>query len=273
MPRPRTKSAPGITLTTDFGLTDWFVGAMKGVILGLAPRCPVIDLTHGIPSGDIRAGAFALAAGYGTFPKGTIHVAVVDPGVGSERKAIAVRTRDHVFVGPDNGVLSQALATEQVMEIRRLDNTNLFREPLSQTFHGRDLFAPVAARLSRGLAFAELGQRVEGYQKLVTLKPRITPTRVSGEIVYVDRFGNALTNLQASDLATLGDGALMVSAARRRAIPVRAFYQAVPAGKPLAILGSSGVLEIAINGGDAACQMKLGAGDTVHVTRGPRKTP
>jgi S-adenosylmethionine hydrolase len=194
----------------------------------------------------------------------------VDPGVGSERRPIAVRTRDYSFVGPDNGLLSQALASEQVLAVRRLDNTSLFRQPVSQTFHGRDIFAPVAARLSRGLAFAKLGERVEDYQRLLLPEVKLTPSRVSGEIVYLDRFGNALTNLQASHLETLGGSGLAVAVARRRALPVVAFYQAVPVGEPLATLGSSGRLEIAINGGNAAREMKLRVGDTVLVSRNPR---
>ncbi len=155
-----------ITLTTDFGLSDWFVGAMKGVIHGAAPKVTVIDLTHGIPGGDIRAGAFALAAGLHCFPLGTIHVAVVDPGVGSGRRAIAAQTGDCIFVGPDNGVLSWALARQDACEVRHIANAALFRKPLSQTFHGRDIFAPVAARLATGLPFADVGPIITDYQIL-----------------------------------------------------------------------------------------------------------
>lgn len=134
-----------ITLTTDFGLADWFVGSMKGVILGINPQARIVDITHDVPAGDIRAGAFALLASYRCFPRNTVHVAVVDPGVGSERAAIAVRTEEYFFVGPDNGVLSFALAHENVQEVRHLQNEMLFRTPVSNTFHGRDIFAPVAA--------------------------------------------------------------------------------------------------------------------------------
>src|SRR5262245_4734331 len=140
-----------ITLTTDFGTRDWFAGTMKGVILGINPRATIVDLTHGIPAGDVRTGAFALAAGYRFFPKGTVHVAVVDPGVGGKRGALAVQTANYFFVGPDNGVLSFALRDEKIKAIYRLENRELFMKAVSHTFHGRDVFAPVAAYLSRGI--------------------------------------------------------------------------------------------------------------------------
>ncbi len=149
-----------ITLTTDFGLGDWFVGTMRAVILGIHPRANVVDITHGIPPGDIRAGAFALMASCRFFPRGTVHVAVVDPGVGSRRRAIAVRSANHFFVGPDNGVLSWALGLEEIKTIRLLENPEYFLAPVSRTFHGRDIFAPVAAHLSRGLRASRLGREL-----------------------------------------------------------------------------------------------------------------
>ena len=139
-----------ITLTTDFGTKDWFVGSMKGVILGIQPEVLVVDITHDVSSGDIRGGAFALAASYSFFARGTIHLAVVDPGVGSDRAAIAVQTADYLFIGPDNGVLSWALRQESIKSIRKLENEKLFLRSISHTFHGRDIFAPVAAHLSKG---------------------------------------------------------------------------------------------------------------------------
>src|SRR6266567_2035307 len=155
-----------ITLTTDFGLSDWFVGSMKGVIFRINPRTTVVDLTHDLPPGDIRAGAFALAAAYRYFPKGTIHVAVIDPGVGTKRRAIAAQTADYFFVGPDNGVLSWALQRERIKAIRALENKTYFLQPLSQTFHGRDIFAPVAAHLTAGLAIRKLGRAVSAFVHL-----------------------------------------------------------------------------------------------------------
>jgi len=186
-----------ISLTTDFGLSDWFVGTMKGVIYRINPRVTVVDLTHDLLPGDIRAGSFALAAAYRYFPKGTIHVAVVDPGVGTDRKAIAVRTADYFFVGPDNGVLSFALRKERIKSIHALENKTHFLKPLSQTFHGRDIFAPVAAELSRGLAIRKLGPAVHDLVHLPWPEPRHRQGSIKGEVVYIDRFGNAITNIEA----------------------------------------------------------------------------
>src|SRR5436190_23539094 len=146
-----------VTLLTDFGTADWFVASMKGVLARLAPGTGIIDITHDISPGDMRAGAFALAASYRFFPKGTVHVAVVDPGVGSDRRAIAVRTTNYHFVGPDNGLLSWALKREEIKTVRALENTAYLLHPISHTFHGRDIFAPVAAHLSRGVPIHRFG--------------------------------------------------------------------------------------------------------------------
>jgi S-adenosylmethionine hydrolase len=192
-----------ITLTTDFGTCDWFVGTMKGVIASLAPGTTVVDLTHDLPPGDIRGGAFALAASHRFFPKGTVHVAVVDPDVGSNRKAIAVQTAKAVFVGPDNGVLSWALAKEKVTAIHALENEAYFVQPVSRTFHGRDVFAPVAAHLSRGVPIRKLGPALKGFVRLDWPEPQARRGGFEGEVVYIDRFGNAITNLESRLLRTV----------------------------------------------------------------------
>jgi S-adenosylmethionine hydrolase len=189
-----------ITLTTDFGTHDWFVGTMKGVILGIAPRAAIVDLTHEIPAGDIRAGAFALAAGFRFFPKGTVHVAVVDPGVGGARKAIAVQTSNYLFVGPDNGVLSLALAREKIKSVHSLGNANYFLRPISHTFHGRDIFAPVAAHLSRGTPMHKFGPARKDFIRLPWPQPRVRRGCIEGEVVFIDRFGNAITNIENASL-------------------------------------------------------------------------
>jgi S-adenosyl-L-methionine hydrolase (adenosine-forming) len=292
---------PIITLTTDFSTQDWFVGTMKGVILGIAPRVTIVDLTHGIPAGDIRAGAFALAAGCRFFPKRTVHVAVVDPGVGGVRAAIAVQTADFLFVGPDNGVLSLALAREKIKSVRRLENTNYFLPPVSHTFHGRDIFAPVAAHLSRGALIHKLGPAQKDFIRLSWPQPRTQRDCIEGEVVFIDRFGNAITNIENTSLnagceaahpgidprqmghhvrspafrrpdthassnrlkAELQTGEVHVG--RKRLCPVKAFYQSVPAGQAVAVPGSSGFLEIAVNGGSAARRCGLKIGDRVSV--------
>jgi S-adenosylmethionine hydrolase len=224
---------------------------MKGVIASLAPTTRVIDLTHELPSGDIRGGAFALAASHRFFPKGAIHVIVVDPGVGSARKAIAVQTAKAVFVGPDNGVLSWALAKEKIRAIHALENEAYFLRPVSRTFHGRDVFAPVAAHLSRGLPIQKFGPALKDFVRLAWPEPRLRQGGLEGEVVYIDRFGNAITNLKGGLLERAGGASCEVHAKRRWSCPLKSFYQAVPPNRPIALVGSSGFLEIAINGGSA----------------------
>ncbi len=255
-----------ITLTTDFGTKDWFVGVMKGVLLARAPEARVIDLTHELQPGDIRAGAFALMASYRFFPRGSVHVVVVDPGVGSARRALAVRTRDYFFVGPDNGVLSWALRGEKVQSTRVIENPAYMLSPVSRTFHGRDIFAPAAGCLSAGRPFEKIGPVLKRIERLPWAEPQVTSKQASGEILYIDRFGNAISNLDSASLQPLG-GELAVSAGSLKRCPVAEFYQAVPTGKPVAVLGSSGFLEIAVNGGSAAERLGLKPGLQVVVSR------
>jgi S-adenosylmethionine hydrolase len=246
-----------ITLTTDFGSRDAFVGTMKGVILSLNPRATVVDLVHELKPGDVRGGAFSLLTSYRFFPKGTIHVVVVDPGVGSKRTALAVKTGNFCFLGPNNGVLSWALAKEKILEIRALENEKLFLKDVSRTFHGRDVFAPVAAHLSKGVPFKKLGPVLKDFDRLEWPAPLRKGKEIRGEFVYIDRFGNAITNIAEEDLRLFGKGEVRVSVGRGRTCPLASFYQAVPDGKPVAVPGSSGFLEIAINGGSAKKSLGL----------------
>jgi hypothetical protein len=244
-------------------MRDWFVGTMKGVIASIAPAANIIDLTHDLPQGDIRGGAFALAASYCFFPKGTIHVVVVDPGVGSHRQAIAVRTTRGIFVGPDNGVLSWALAKEKITAIHALENDAFFLQPVSRTFHGRDVFAPVAAHLSRGVPIRKLGPGLKDFVRSNWPQPRKRQGGIEGQVVYIDRFGNAITDLEgglvgSSDLATCE-----VLGKRRRVCPLKTFYQAVAPKTPLAVVASSGFVEVAVNGGSAALALGLRIGTRV----------
>jgi len=241
-----------ITLTTDFGTRDWFVGTLKGVIASIAPKVNVIDITHDLPPGDIRGGAFALAASCRYFPKGTVHVAVVDPGVGSRRKAIAVQTAEGVFVGPDNGVLSWALAKEKITAIHALENEAYFLQPVSRTFHGRDVFAPVAAHLSLGVPIKKLGPALRDFVRLDWPEPRKQRGGIEGEVIYIDRFGNAITNLESGLLMGSERASCVVYAKRRRVCPLKTYYQAAAPNTPVALVGSSGFVEIAVNGGSAA---------------------
>jgi S-adenosyl-L-methionine hydrolase (adenosine-forming) len=253
-----------ITLTTDFGTRDWFVGTMKGVILGIQPGATVVDITHEVRAGNIREGAFALAAAWHFFPKGTVHVAVVDPGVGSARRAIAVQTGDHWFVGPDNGVLSWALAKEKIRAIHALENEAYFLNPVSQTFHGRDIFAPVAAHLSRGVPIRKLGPALNDFVPLDWPAPSKVRGGIQGEVVYIDRFGNAITNLGSEDVRSAASVIWKVGS-RRRLCPIKPFYQAAPRGSPLALVGSSGFLEIAVNGGSAENVLGVKVGGRVRL--------
>jgi len=252
-----------ISLTTDFGTRDWFVGTMKGVIAGLNPRANIVDVTHEIPSGDIRAAAFALRASYHYFPKRTVHVAIVDPGVGSNRRAIAVRTSEYVFVGPDNGVLSWALGNETIKEIRSLENSKYFLQPISRTFHGRDIFAPVAAHLSRGVPPKNFGPALTQFLRLPWPNPRIRDDRIEGQVIYVDRFGNAITNIESASIRESSTPSACIFLGGRRFCRVGSFYQTVPQGKPIAVIGSSGFLEISVNSGNAAQELRLEVGTAV----------
>jgi hypothetical protein len=238
---------------------------MKGVILGREPSARIVDLTHAVPSGDIRAGAFALLASCRCFPPGTVHVAVVDPGVGSPRPALAVRTADYYFIGPDNGVLSFALAHQSVQAVRRIQNQRLFRQPVSATFHGRDVFAPVAAHLAGGGDFAQVGPKVGGFVRLCWPEPQATKDGWMGEVVYVDHFGNAITNLGPEQLGSLAPQGGELVLPGRKPCPLAACYQAAPSGQPLGIIGSCGLLEVAVSGGSAARSLGLRVGTRVRV--------
>ena len=192
---------PIITLLTDFGTRDAYAASMKGVILSIAPDARIIDITHEVPPQDIVEGAWTLASAYRWFPAGTVHVAVVDPGVGSARRAIAARAGAWTFVAPDNGVLAWALDGAGDVRAVELADTRWFQPGVSSTFHGRDIFAPVAAHLASGVALDELGPRVDDLVALPVASPHVTPERITCEVVHVVLFGNAITNLDAVTLA------------------------------------------------------------------------
>jgi S-adenosyl-L-methionine hydrolase (adenosine-forming) len=269
-----------ITLTTDFGLSDWFVGAMKGAILSRYPRATIVDITHDIPPGDVRAGAFALMQATPGFPPETIHVAVVDPGVGGDRHAIVIDTHHALFVGPDNGLFSFAVPHPQVRSVRRLANTRLFQHPISRTFHGRDIFAPVAARLAAGYPLSRVGPLLDGFIRLDWPEPKHEDGAVRGEVVSIDRFGNAITNLDVNALARFTSSTpATIRIGRNRTVPLAECYSAVAPGQPLALIGSTGLLEIAVHAGSAAVQLRLQLGSAVTAspcksrTSWSRRTP
>ena len=251
-----------VTLTTDFGLNDWFVGVMKGVILNTSPSATLVDLTHLIDPGDLRAGAFSLRAAVEYFPKSTIHLAVVDPGVGGERKAIALKSRGQFFVGPDNGLLSWAAPLGTIEAIHAVENSSLRLERTSQTFHGRDVFAPAAAHLARGTPVGELGPALKGIVELPWPLPCHKASSVIGEIVYFDRFGNAVTNISGREIEGFGDE-IRTSLG---VLPLAASYGAVAQGNPLLIMGSCDLLEIAIHGGSARAVFGLKMGQQLRLS-------
>lgn len=245
-----------ITLLTDFGSQDYFVGAMKGVILSLNPSAQIVDITHDIPPQDIQAGAFNLLAGYTSFPSGTIHVAVVDPGVGSRRKPLLVECGEQFFVGPDNGIFSWICEREGKSRAILLSNESFFRHPVSATFHGRDIFAPVAAALSNGAAFEEFGSPTEDLVRLesLTVKTR-SEGQIEARVIHIDRFGNCVTNLtrdQVSEESFRSGATLLVNG--RRISTYRRFFGETVGGLDdlFCIFGSTGFLEIAAQDSSAA---------------------
>jgi S-adenosyl-L-methionine hydrolase (adenosine-forming) len=254
-----------ITLLTDFGTADAFVGIMKGVILGINPDARVIDLTHAIPPQQILPAALVLRSAVGAFPAGTIHVAVVDPEVGSARRPILIETDTGLLIGPDNGVLSLAALVMGRRRVRSIENQELFRHPLSHTFHGRDVFAPVAAHLSRGIPYKHIGAELTSMVELTVPATQQTASEISGEIVYVDHFGNLVTNIAADAIAHFPAQQLSVSIGRKPVVGLVTAYAAVPDGTPLAIVGSWGMLEIAVRNGNAARMLAAGPGTPVTV--------
>lgn len=254
-----------VTLTTDFGVRDWYVGTMKGVILGRHPGACIVDITHEISPGDIRSGAFALASACPWFPPGAVHVAVVDPGVGGPRRALAVRADGWFYVGPDNGVLSFALRRCREFRARSIDHPDLRLAAVSATFHGRDVFAPAAAYLSRGGKFDRVGPEVDAIVRLDWSESIESRDGWTGEVVYIDRFGNAITNLETARLSELKPPSERVALAGGQAFPVAESYQSVAPGEPVAVPGSSGSIELAVNGAAASTRLGLRVGDVVHL--------
>ena len=254
-----------ITLTTDFGAADPFVGVMKGVIVGRAPTARVIDLTHGIPPQDVLAGALVLRHSVAYFPRGTIHLAVVDPGVGSERRALCVETTGALLVGPDNGLLSLAAPRGEIRRITHLTEEHFFLSPRSATFHGRDVFAPVAAALAAATPVEKLGSEVRDMQRL-DLPPVVREAHgLRGQVIYVDHFGNLTTNVSGADLAALAIHVPSIGIGSVRLRGVAPSYAAVQRGEPVAVVNSWGLLEIAVREGSARDRLGAGVGAAVVI--------
>lgn len=258
-----------VTLTTDFGGADYYVGALKGVVLSIAPRALPVDLCHGVPPQDVLHGSFVLRHAAREFPPDSIHLAVVDPGVGSARRALAVHARSHFWVAPDNGILS-FLFDSNDCQVRAIDADEVSGSRHSATFAGRDLFAPAAAHLAAGLPFERLGPLVADPVRLDELRTRRGGGRVGGSIIHVDHFGNLVSGIAAADLDAAGIDAAVVdvgTGARCRIVGLSRTYSDVAAGNLLALIGSVDLLEVSINGGSAAAALGLIRGDPVIVAR------
>ena len=251
---------------TDFGTTDIFVGVMKGVILGINPDAKIIDITHDVEPQDVYAGAFLLSSAYRYFPPGTIHMGVIDPGVGSARRAIAVETERYYFVAPDNGLLSYALCKEKVCCAVNLTNPKYFLPQISNTFHGRDIFAPVAAHISRGVALNFLGGWITNIAQIPISTPDISESEIVGQIIYIDRFGNLITNISQELFASIRRERNFVIFVKDRQIQrIYNAYAESSAGELLGIFSSFGNLEIAINAGNTAETLGVKRGNPIKI--------
>ena len=266
------KPTPLITLLTDFGLVDEYVGVMKGVIAGISPATRVVDISHFIDPQDIVHGAFILAAAFPYFPPGSIHVAVVDPGVGTGRRILAAVCDDHFFIAPDNGLLEIVMESRSVTELVDVTETKYFLSQVGSTFHGRDIFSPVAAHLAQGLTVASLGPVVDQSTIVSGIVPHcrfLSKSCIEGCVVAVDRFGNLMTNINKSAIDRLTqrwmDGALVVELNGKPIGGLMSSYDQVANPAPLAIIGSRGLLEISVNCDSAQQVLKAGKRSMVRV--------
>ncbi|MEM3769800.1 MAG: SAM-dependent chlorinase/fluorinase [Candidatus Bathyarchaeia archaeon] len=260
---------PLITLTTDFGLADPYVAEIKAVILGINPSVEVVDISHQIEKFNIRMGAYVLASAAPYFPKGTIHIAVIDPGVGTKRKPILIETEISFFIGPDNGVLALAAEKQGIRHIYEITNPKYMLPKVSTTFHGRDIFAPAAAYLSKGVSPSEFGPEIHEIVKPQFAKIFRKGSTLVGEIIHVDNFGNIITNFTTRELESLRTREslnIKIGKTTYRLKLCKA-YAEVSAKKPLAIIGSHDFLEISVNQGNAAETFKAKAGDKVILYR------
>lgn len=257
---------PVITLLTDFGTADYFVGAVKGAILSINPRAVIVDITHDIPPQDLEACAFTLLASYRSFPPATIHVAVVDPGVGSTRRPVLVSAGNQFFIGPDNGVFSYIYETEPAHQTQHVTAEKYFRNPPSSTFHGRDIFAPVAAALSKGVELEAFGPSITDEVRFAeSLEPVMQADgAVKGRIIHIDRFGNCITNITRQTLSAEKERGARLRVEGKVIRVFRRFFGEEVGGEDLfAIWGSAGFLEIAANNRSAAASLSVKRGQVV----------
>jgi hypothetical protein len=264
LPRPAI-----ITLTTDFGLNDHFVGAMKGVILGIAPDAQIVDISHAVQPFDILDGALTISQAYSSFPSGTVHVVIVDPGVGTARRPIILTGDRHMFVAPDNGVLSMIYDREERISVRHVTAEHYFLQPRSNTFHGRDVFSPIAAALAKGVETLRLGDEITDYVRFAAPRPKPVDERtLRGVVLKVDRFGNLVTNITPADIPKLFESGapFKIVVGKAQISRICSNYAEGTPGEAFGIVGSMGYLEIATNRGSAFQLVGAGKGSEVNVT-------
>jgi S-adenosylmethionine hydrolase len=256
---------PLLTLTTDYGTSDQLVGTLKGVILKIQPDAQIVDINHSVVPYDVLDGALCIGAAYRYFPSKTVHIVVVDPGVGTERRPILVSANNQYFVAPDNGVLSLIYDHEDPIVVRHITSEHYFQRPISPTFHGRDIFAPVAAWLAKNWQTEAFGEAITDFTRFTLPRPKAQDGNLRGAVLRVDHFGNLMTNFTLEDLpeAMRQPGPARFTVAGK---PVKQFVETFaegPAGEPVALIGSTGFLEIAVNKGNAARVLGVGRGAEV----------
>jgi len=256
---------PIITLTTDYGTDDHLVGVLKGVILKINPEVQIVDITHGVTPFDLLDGAMAIANAYAYFPPRTIHVVVVDPGVGTERRPLLVSGQNQYFIAPDNGVLSAVYEKEQNFVVRHLTAEHYFLQPVSKTFHGRDIFAAVAGWLSKNWQPASMGEEITDFKRFALPRPKEADGLLKGVVLKVDSFGNLITNLRSEDLpeGALEKGEIKLQIGNHAVSKLVQTFANGNAGEAIAYVGSSGLLEIGLNKGSASKTLGIGRGTAV----------
>lgn len=245
---------PIITLTTDYGTNDHLVGVLKGVILSINPDVSIVDITHNVIAQDILDGALTIGQAYKYFPSKTIHLVIVDPGVGTARRPVLVAGDQHYFIAPDNGVLSSVYDQSEALYVWNIISEHYFRQPVSNTFHGRDIFAPVAAWLSKSWQTASFGEAITDFVRFSIPKPKTAGNTIKGIVLKVDHFGNLVTNLTAADAPafTAADGKFTIKVGNGQVTKMVPTFAGGGAGEVVAFIGSSGYIEIAVNKGNAA---------------------
>lgn len=260
---------PIVTLTTDFGLNDHFVGTIKGVILDIAPEAEIVDICHSVQAFDILDGALALAQAYAYYPARTVHLVIVDPGVGSARRPILASSEKHNFVAPDNGVLSLMYAREPRLSVRHITSEHYFLQPISSTFHGRDIFAPVAAYLAKGVDQEKFGEEISDFVRFNAPKPKpVDAKTLRGVVLRVDRFGNLITNFTPHDVPALFQEptpSFKLMVGKREVTALKTNYADGAPGEVFGILGSMGYLEVSSNRGSAMQLVGGGKGTEVQI--------